>query len=119
MASTVIATELGERIRNLREARGWSQRELVRRSGIASKSVISYYELGERHPTLENLVRIAKVFGVTTDYLLLGDTEDTGEPISTETHKDGDTYIRIRAGTLSKQHIDALVTLVNGLHSEE
>ena len=119
MASTVIAAELGDRIWKLREARGWSQRELARRAGIASKSVISYYELGERHPTLENLVRIAKVFGVTTDYLLLGDEPDAAAPVSTETREDGDTYIRIRAGALSKRHIDALVELIDGLRSEK
>ena len=118
MASTVVAAALGERIRKLRESRGWSQRDLARRAGIASKSVISYYELGERHPTLENLVLLAKVFGVPTDYLLLGDDADKAPNVSTETRTDGDTYIRVRAGTLSSAQIDALVTLISGLQEK-
>ena len=118
MASTVTAVALGERVRNLREARGWTQRELARRAGIASKSVISYYELGERHPTLDNLVLLAKVFGVSTDYLLLGAEVDTASGASAETRANGDVYIRIKPGTLSSAQIDALLTLVDGLQKK-
>lgn len=34
------------------------------------KSVISYYELQERYPSPEILIKLANVFHVSTDYLL-------------------------------------------------
>lgn len=35
-----------------------------------SKSVVSYYELQERYPSPEILMKIASIFHVSTDYLL-------------------------------------------------
>ena len=74
MTTSVLAAEIGNRIRALRTSRGWTQRELARRAGIVNKSVISYYELGERFPTYEVLLRFASLFEVSTDYLLRGGT---------------------------------------------
>lgn len=45
------------------------QRELADRTGI-SEVTISRYVNGERIPTVENLVKIAKVFNVSTDYIV-------------------------------------------------
>lgn len=99
MASTVLAVELGERILRLRAARGWSQREFARRVGVASKSVISYYELGERFPSYETLIRLADVFNVSTDYLLRGT----------------DTDIRLKTGSLTSEQLDALATILDSM----
>ena len=46
-----------------------TQESLAKRIGV-SKSVISYYELGERAPSPEVLLSFAKIFGTSTDYLL-------------------------------------------------
>ncbi len=46
-----------------------TQEELARRVHV-TKSTISYYELLERSPSPDVLVRLADVFHVTTDYLL-------------------------------------------------
>ena len=67
-----LAAEMGKRIRELRLQHGWSQTELGRRIGV-NKSVISFYELGTRFPTYDNLLRICDVFNVSADYLLRGD----------------------------------------------
>ena len=68
-----LAAEIGKRIRELRLQHGWSQTELGRKIGV-NKSVISFYELGTRFPTYENLLRICDVFNVTADYILRGDS---------------------------------------------
>jgi transcriptional regulator with XRE-family HTH domain len=63
---------IGQRVRTLREARGWSQRELARRVGLTSKT-ISNYERGERgvkEPPLSTVQALAEVFGVTVIDLL-------------------------------------------------
>lgn len=60
---------LGEKIKALRTAKKMSQKELAERIGIA-KSVISFYESGDRSPSYDVLIKIARIFNVTTDYLL-------------------------------------------------
>ncbi len=56
-------------LRELRKRDGLSQRQLAERLGV-TKSVISYYELSERVPSPDVLVKISGIFHVTTDYLL-------------------------------------------------
>ena len=74
MGNSALAQEIGLRIRNLRKERKLSQRALADKLHI-NKSVISYYELGERFPSYDVLLNIADIFHVTTDYLLKGDQE--------------------------------------------
>ena len=59
----------GERLRDLRTNRKMSQKDLAVRISIA-KSAISFYESDERFPSYEMLIKIARIFNVTTDYLL-------------------------------------------------
>ena len=63
----------GMRIALLRASNGWSQAELARRIGV-SASAVGMYEQGRREPSLHLLVHLAYEFGVTTDYLLIGDS---------------------------------------------
>lgn len=53
----------------LRTSQKLTQQQLADRIGVA-KSVVSYYESGDRYPSYDVLVRIAHVFHTTTDYLL-------------------------------------------------
>lgn len=58
-----------DRIRALREARGWTQVELARRLSITRNGVNSW-EQGLSMPSPACLVDLAKLFSVSTDYLL-------------------------------------------------
>ena len=58
-----------ERIKALREARGWTQAELARRLNITCNGVNSW-EQGLSMPSPACLVDLAKLFSVSTDYLL-------------------------------------------------
>ncbi len=62
---------LGARIAALRRQRGWSQTELAQRLKI-SASAVGMYEQCRREPSADTIVAIARVFGVSTDYLLTG-----------------------------------------------
>jgi len=55
---------LGERIRELREARDWSVRELAKNLKV-SAPFLSDIELGRRHPSEDVLERIASALGTT------------------------------------------------------
>ncbi len=64
---------LGARIAALRRANGMSQAELARHLQI-SPSAVGMYEQGRREPSAELLVQIARLFEVSVDYLLTGQT---------------------------------------------
>lgn len=60
---------LGQRICTMRTALGWSQVDLARRLGVA-KQTVSNWENDNIQPSIEMLVRVAKLLNVSTDYLL-------------------------------------------------
>ena len=60
---------LGQRIGELRTALGWSQVTLAQRIGV-TKQTVSNWENENIQPSIEMLVRLAKLFNVSTDYLL-------------------------------------------------
>ena len=59
----------GEKLKSLRTSQKLTQQQLADRIGVA-KSVVSYYESGDRYPSYDVLVKIARIFHTTTDYLL-------------------------------------------------
>lgn len=63
-------------LRLLRRAGGWSQREVAERLHI-NRSTYAYYETGRTRPEYETLVNIAKLYGVSVDFLLGKDTPTT------------------------------------------
>lgn len=60
---------LGARICELRTALGWSQVELAKRLGVA-KQTVSNWENENIQPSIEMLIRVARLFNVSTDYML-------------------------------------------------
>lgn len=72
---------LNIRLAYLRIGKGWSQAELARRIGV-SASAVGMYEQGRREPSLSLVVQLAREFGVSTDYLLTGETQQ-GKPSAT------------------------------------
>lgn len=64
----------GQRLKALRLKAGLTQQQLAERIWV-SKAAISNYELFERTPSPEILVKLSRVFHVSTDYLLGLDCE--------------------------------------------
>lgn len=60
---------LGDRIKSLRISKRLKQSQLAALVGL-NPTAIHYYENGFRQPTLDTLVKLSRVFNVTTDYLL-------------------------------------------------
>lgn len=60
---------IAEKIKTLREARGWTQAELARKLSLTRNGVNSW-EQGLSTPSPACLVELAKTFSVSTDYLL-------------------------------------------------
>lgn len=60
---------LGEKLVQLRRARGLSQEELADAIGV-SRQAVNKWELDNALPDLDRLVALSAFYGVTTDYLL-------------------------------------------------
>ncbi len=67
-----VRDTLGTRIALLRRRIGLSQKELARRLSL-SPSAIGMYEQDRRAPSNDLLIEMAKIFGVSTDFLLTGE----------------------------------------------
>ena len=84
----------------LRNGQKMTQQQLATRLGVA-KSIVSYYESGDRFPSYDVLIKIAHTFHVTTDYLL-----------------DIERQRVIDVSDLSEDHIAVVVTVADALRSK-
>ena len=66
---------LADKIINLRKKNSWSQEELAEKLGISRQS-ISKYEGAQSIPDMDKILKLSKIFGVTTDYLIKDEIED-------------------------------------------
>jgi len=100
---------IGDRIVNLREKKGWAQRELARRVDL-NYSVMNRIEKGTRPLTDVEIIKIADALGVSTDYLLKGiNFQDQAEKLIDNPN----TQIAARNGDMSKEKaLDALAWLL-------
>ncbi len=64
-----IRTRLGQNVRRLREAKGWSQEDYADRAGI-HRTYVSDIERGRRNPTVTVVEKLAKALAVTAGQLL-------------------------------------------------
>jgi transcriptional regulator with XRE-family HTH domain len=71
----------GDKLRKLRRARGMTQTDLAHQLGLATHAQISHLETGRSAPSLDVAVRVADLFGITTDYVLR-DTIPSDRPTS-------------------------------------
>ena len=91
----------GEKVKLLRKERGLTQKQLAGMIGVAV-SAISAYEAGYRYPTYNGLINIARIFHVSTDYLL------------------GIAKVRnIDVSGLDENEIDAIVHMINILRERK
>jgi transcriptional regulator with XRE-family HTH domain len=62
----------GERLKKEREKRGWSQTELAEKMHVSRQSV-SKWETGKNYPSIEVIIRLSDLFGMTIDEMLRSD----------------------------------------------
>ena len=65
---------IGDRVRELREAKGWTQDDLSEAAGI-HRVTIAKYEAGKVEPKSTSLARLASVLGVEAGFLV-GETNE-------------------------------------------
>ena len=67
---------LADKIVELRKKNGWSQEELAEQLGV-SRQAVSKWESGASIPDLDKIIRLSGIFGVSTDYLLKDEIEQS------------------------------------------
>ena len=105
---------LGEKIKELREREKYSQKELGLKLGI-SPSTIWMYEQNRRSPGKDMLLKIAKVFNVSVDYLLSSDTYNTTSTKENHNYKDVNDILK----TAKEQLMNTEALLFNGEPASE
>lgn len=68
--------EIGDRISALREARGNPPQEIVAQKLDVSNRAYQAWEAGDSKPSWRNLTKLAKFYGVTEEFILLGDVPE-------------------------------------------
>lgn len=62
-------TTLGERLKQERLAKGYTQKQIADAIGVTYNAVCNY-EAGSREPSVDLLVKLCKVLDVSADYLI-------------------------------------------------
>lgn len=62
-------SDVGQRIKLLRQDKEWTQEDLASKVDVTRFSVANW-ELGRRIPSLETLKKLSEIFGVGVDYLV-------------------------------------------------
>lgn len=97
MYGGIDMVDFGNKLKTLRIRDGYTQAQLAERLGL-TKSVISAYETGLRMPSYDVLITVARIFKVTTDYLLGLESKH-----------------EIDLSGLSEQEISALLNLIKAM----
>ncbi len=77
---------IGDRIKEQRNQKCLSQEELAKKLKVSSDEVL-HWESGQTMPDISNIVGMAEMFDVTTDYILIGDRIKNKNAISHEKYR--------------------------------
>ena len=115
-----MTIELGNRLAELRKQHGLSQEELADQLGV-SRQAISKWERGEASPDTDNLIELARIYGISLDELLglkkAEEPKDDGINVHVSTNE-GDVHVSGKAHVVDEDgnevHIDS-----DGIHIKD
>ncbi len=106
-------------LRELREERGFSQKELATKLGVSPTNIYNY-EVGRTEPSIDMLIKLAQVFDVSVDYLI-GATDDVNvsasAPVTTMLSSDERNLLKWFAGMNDVQK-ETLLELAKSLYNK-
>ena len=111
---------LAEKITQLRKRAGWSQEELAQQLDVTRQSV-SKWESAQSVPDMERLLRMSRLFGVTTDYLLKDELEETPQttesaqdsPLRRVTMQEASDYLTLRRAAAPKLALAVFLCVIS------
>lgn len=72
---------IADRLKDLRKNAGYSQEQLAEMLGI-SRQAVSKWESAQGCPDIENVIRLAEIYHVSTDHILLGRKDETSSGVT-------------------------------------
>lgn len=95
-----------DKLIQLRKKNGWSQEELAEQMNVTRQSV-SKWEGAQSIPDLEKILKLSELFGVTTDYLLKDEIEETeninttkdNSSLRTVSMEEANAFLSVKAAT--------------------
>jgi transcriptional regulator with XRE-family HTH domain len=119
MTDEKLRLALGQRIKELRKLRGWTQKDLADKLGL-NFSHLNKYEGGWNVPPIEKLISIAEVLDVTVDFLLTGNASEDKPLHNTRLlerfralegapHEDKETVIKLIDALIVRQKVESAV----------
>jgi transcriptional regulator with XRE-family HTH domain len=96
--------KLGRRLKHAREKSGLTQSRVAALLGIP-REVVSYFESGAREPGMDDVMRLADVYGIDPRYLL-PESEDTCE---IEPVGDSSISLAFRARKIAEEDLPIIV----------
>jgi len=116
-----MAKYVSDILRKLRKAKGWTLRELDRRSGI-SNATISRIESGLSAPKPESLIALANALGVDPKILLDAPVKNTKAIDLVEALKNNNVEVLLAGERISaddKRHMLELIQIAKQLSDKE
>jgi transcriptional regulator with XRE-family HTH domain len=109
----VDSVSLGKKIKQLRMEKNWSQDEFAYHANIDGRQV-SRYENDKVMPSVEVIIKIAKAFNVSTDFLLL----DTAERRTLDNNMSRVAQRAMMMKTLSEDDEKSLIHLLDAIEAK-
>ena len=107
-----------ERLKMLRSARGVLQKDIAALLGIDRTTYVKY-EKGVSEPSIETLLKLADYFGVSVDFLLGREDEDTKKEIAALSDDDLNLEIIKLLSELSPEKQEIAVKILQTLKDHE
>ena len=104
------------RIKQLREEKGMSQVRLSMELEV-SQETVSAYENGKHYPSVQSLIRLSEIFGVSCDYILGLSEERRIIFCAQKNEKDSDFFSVYQS--LSAPNKALAMAYVQGLHDSK
>jgi len=109
----VADVSLGKKLKQLRKEKGWSQDEFAYNAQIDGRQV-SRYENERVMPSIEVVVKMAKAYNVSIDYLLLDDVPR--RPLDLHASKLAEKIMRVEQ--LSEEDERSLLHLLDAIEAK-
>ena len=114
---------LADKIINLRKKAGWSQEDLAEKLGVSRQSV-SKWEGAQSVPDMDKVLRLSRIFGVSTDYLLKDEIEEcepsfqssdgsAEPPLRTVTMEQASAYLELRRVSAPRIALAAFLCVIS------
>lgn len=112
--------EIANQLLKLRKEKGLSQEQLAHELGI-SRQAVSKWERAEASPDTDNLIELARLYGISLDDLLLHEPDEKSEKVEPEnddTNKENEKYVHVGFNGIhvKEENGDEVHVSWNGIH---